>query len=320
VRALLAAVVVVALACGLLFGSTPLSLSKALTDADSVDRALFLSLRLPRVLLGFVTGSGLALVGGVLQTTLRNPLADPFVLGVSGGAALFASIAMLLGLGASTSLVLPLCALVGGMLASVLVLALVRDRSRSGDLILAGIVVNSIAAGVITLLKTLAPAQKAQMLLFWLTGFLDVPDFSRLAVVVVYVAVGAAACLVLAPKLNLLSLGDASARSLGVNPERLFALALLACSLITGAVVSVTGLIGFVGLIVPHVVRAVLGADLRKNLVPTAMLGGATLVLCDALCRVLFRTLGTEPPVGVVTALLGGPGFLYILGRARKVA
>jgi iron complex transport system permease protein len=129
-----------------------------------------------------------------------------------------------------------------------------------------------------------------------------------------------AVCMHLAPKLNLLSLGDASARGLGVNPDRLFALALLACSLITGAVVSVTGLIGFVGLIVPHVARAVLGADLRKNLVPTALLGGATLVLCDALCRVLFRVLGTEPPVGVVTALLGGPGFLYILRRARKAS
>jgi ABC-type Fe3+-siderophore transport system permease subunit len=132
-RMLFAVFVVVALACGLLFGSTPLSVSRALTDADSIDRALFVSLRVPRVLLGFITGGGLALVGGVLQTTLRNPLADPFVLGVSGGAALFASIAMLLGLGASTSLVLPLCALVGGMLASVLVLALVRDRSRGGD-------------------------------------------------------------------------------------------------------------------------------------------------------------------------------------------
>lgn len=312
--------VVLAVLCGLSFGSVPMSFHQVLTQADSVDRALFFSLRLPRVILGFVTGGGLALVGAVLQTTLRNPLADPFVLGVSGGAALFASIAMLLGLGVGAlgSLALPLCALLGGMLATLLVLAMVRDRSRSADLILAGIVVNSIAAGAITLLKTLAPAQKSQMLLYWLTGFLDVPGYARLLVVTLYVAFGGALCMRLASRMNVLSLGEASAQSLGVNPTRIFALSLLACSLVTGAVVSVTGLIGFVGLIVPHVTRRIIGADLTKSLVPTVLLGGATLVLCDTLCRVLFRVLGTEPPVGVITALLGGPGFLYILARARR--
>jgi iron complex transport system permease protein len=242
------------------------------------------------------------------------------VLGVSGGAALAASLALMVGIGTSLlgSLVLPLCALAGGLAATLVVLAAVRDRTRSADLILAGIVINSICAGLITLLKTLVPSNKAQTLLFWLTGYVDVPGWQRLTMVCIYVVIGSVACVRIAPKLNLLSLGDASARGLGVNPERVFLTALLACSLITGAVVSVTGLIGFVGLLVPHVTRRVLGADLRTSLLPCAALGGATLVLCDALCRVLFRFLGTEPAVGVITALLGGPGFLLLLTRTRR--
>jgi iron complex transport system permease protein len=303
-------------------GSVKLSVQAALTDASSMDRALLLGLRVPRVALGFVTGASLAMVGMVLQTALRNPLADPFVLGVSGGSALGASLALLLGtgLGASVlgSIVIPVFALMGGGAATLLVLALVKDRSRSADLILAGIVVNSITGGAITLLKTTVSAEKAQELLFWLTGFLDVPSPSRIAMVAVYSLVGAVWLLMLAPKLNLLSLGDVSAKGLGVDPARLFHHALIASSLMTGAVVSVTGLIGFVGLIVPHVARRLYGADLRKNLVPSALLGGMCLVLCDAMCRALFRVFATEPPVGVITALLGGPGFLWILARSRR--
>jgi iron complex transport system permease protein len=318
--ALLAGVVVCSLLLSISIGSVGLSAHAALTDASSIDRALLLGLRIPRVALGFVTGASLAMVGMVLQTALRNPLADPFVLGVSGGSALGASVALMAGLGASVlgSIVIPVFALVGGGAATLLVLALVKDRSRSADLILAGIVVNSIAGGAITLLKTTVSAEKAQELLFWLTGFLDVPSPSRIAMVAVYSLIGAVWLLKLAPKLNLLSLGDVSAKGLGVDPARLFRHALIASSLMTGAVVSVTGLIGFVGLIVPHVARRLYGADLRKNLLPSALLGGMCLVLCDAMCRALFRVFATEPPVGVITALLGGPGFLWILARSRR--
>ena len=310
----------VAMALGLACGTEPVSLVRAYSDPDSLDRLILVGVRLPRVLLGAIAGAGLAVVGAAFQAVLRNPLAEPYVLGVSGGAALGATCALLLGL-AGTTLVgaslVPLAALAGGMGATAFVYALARASrgASSTSILLAGVVVNAIASAAITFLKTMVTASKAQELLFWLMGFLDVPSRASLVMVTLYVGVGSALLLRDAGRLNLLALGDEPASHLGVDVRALERRVFLACSLVTGAIVSVTGLIGFIGLIVPHALRRVMGPDNRTLLPASLFCGGATLVLCDLASRALFRWLHTEPPVGAVTALLGGPLFLVILRK-----
>jgi iron complex transport system permease protein len=312
------ALFVAAMIAGLAFGTEPRSLLTAIGDPSSLDRDIVFHVRLPRVLLGALAGAGLASVGVAFQAVLRNPLAEPFVLGVSGGAALGATIAIIAGISGASLLgasVLPLTALAGGFGATLLVYALAQmgGGARATSMLLAGVVVNAIASAAITFLKTLVRATKAQELLFWLMGFLDVPSTGALVFVGVYVAAGALVLWNDAGRLNLLALGDESAEHLGVNVRALERRTFFACSLVVGAIVSVTGLIGFVGLIVPHALRRLVGADARV-LFPMSLLGGATaLVTCDLASRLLFRWLQTEPPVGAVTALLGGPLFLVLL-------
>lgn len=314
------ALLAVAVALALLFGTQSTSLWRALVDASSLDRTILVEARLPRVLLGVVAGAGLSAVGLAFQAVLRNPLAEPYVLGVSGGAALGATVAILLGLTGATlfgASLVPLLALLGGLLATTLVYGLVRGGAdgTGTTILLAGVVVNAIASAAITFLKTLVSAAKTQELLFWLMGFLDVPSTRALAFVLFYTSLGVALLVRDAARLNLLALGDAPASALGVDVVALERRTFFACSLVVGAIVSVTGLIGFVGLIVPHAVRKLVGPDLRVALPVSLCLGGAVLVSCDLVSRSLFHWLGTEPPVGAVTALLGGPLFLLLMRK-----
>jgi iron complex transport system permease protein len=315
VLALLGAIVL-----GASFGTDPVSLSRALHDPTSIDHVVVFDVRLPRVLLGALAGAGLSIVGVALQALLRNPLAEPYVLGVSGGSALGATLGILFGLSGATALgasLVPLAALCGGLGATLLVhaFAAAAPGSRATSVLLAGIIVNAIASAAITFIKTLVSQAKAQELLFWLMGFLDVPSRASLYALAIYVAIGGVALLAEAARLNVLSLGDQAAEHLGVRVRGVEIRTLIASSLVVGAIVSVTGLIGFIGLIVPHVLRRVLGPDVRV-LMPAALgLGGATLVVCDLVSRAAFRWIGTEPPVGAVTALVGGPLFLLLLRR-----
>lgn len=320
VFALSIVVLLLAIALGAGFGTDPVSLVRALTDGGSRDHDIVFGVRLPRVLLGALAGAGLSVVGVALQALLRNPLAEPYVLGVSGGSALGATVAILCGFTGSTLLgasVVPLVALAGGLGATALVhaFAAASPGARSTSFLLAGIVVNAVASAAITFLKTLVAPAKAQELLFWLMGFLDVPSTSALVALAFYVALGSSVLLFDAARLNLLSLGDDAASHLGVRVRAVEARTLVASSLVVGAIVSVTGLIGFVGLIVPHVLRRLLGADARMLMPASLTLGGASLVLCDLVSRASFRWLYTEPPVGAVTALVGGPLFLFLLRR-----
>lgn len=313
---------VLAVVVGASFGTGPVSLATALADASSRDHDIVFDVRLPRVLLGAIAGAGLSIVGVALQSLLRNPLAEPYVLGVSGGSAFGATLAILFGLSGASALgasLVPIAALAGGMGATLLVHAFASSEtgSRSTSVLLAGVVVNAIASASITFVKTLVAPAKAQELLFWLMGFLDVPSRASLVALAVYVAAGAALLLYDAPRLNVLSLGDEAAEHLGVRVRAVEARTLVASSLVVGAIVSVTGLIGFVGLIVPHVLRRLLGPDARLLMPASLALGGATLVVCDLASRAAFRVLHTEPPVGAVTALVGGPLFLFLLKTRR---
>ncbi len=312
-----------ALVVATLWGAEPTSLARAIAD-DGLDRTILLRVRLPRVLLAAVCGGGLGVVGGAFQALMRNPLAEPYVLGVSGGAALGATAVIALGLVTVTVLgaaLVPLAALAGGLGATALVYAVARRAPRGpagASILLAGVMVNSIAAALITFAKTLVPPSRAQQLLRWLVGFIELPTAAALVAVSGYVLLGCALVFRDSGRLNLLALGEESAQTLGVDVAALERRVLVASSCVVGAIVSLTGLIGFVGLVVPHAVRRFVGPDHRRLLPVAFVAGAAMLVLCDLGARLAFVLLGTEPPVGAVTALIGGPTFLVMLARSSR--
>lgn len=312
----LAVVIVLAIS----FGSEPVSLAKALSDSTSLDHVIVFEVRLPRVLLGAVAGAGLSVVGAALQAMLRNALAEPFVLGVSGGSAVGATFAILIGV--SSASIIPLFALAGGLgtTALVHVIASAVKSDRGVSTLLAGIVMNAMASALITLVKVLVTQSKAQELLFWLTGFLDVPSTSALFAMTVYVGAGVLILLRDAGRLNVLALGISAAEHLGVSVRGLERRIYLAGALVVGAIVSFTGLIGFIGLLVPHALRRVVGPDVRVLMPASIGFGGAALVLCDLVSRASFRWIHREPPVGAITALLGGSLFIYLLVKGRRSA
>lgn len=312
---------IVAVALGVAFGTDSVSLAKAFGDPASLDHYIVFEVRLPRVMLAAIAGAGLSVVGVALQSLLRNPLAEPFVLGVSGGAAVGATIIIHFGLSTMTMLgtsVIPLGALAGGLAATALVhtLAAAAGGSRSTTVLLAGVIVNAIASSAITTIKTLVEPVKAQELLYWLVGNLERPmSPASIGVLAIYVAIGSAILLRDAARLNVLSLGEDAAEHLGIRVRHVELRTLIASSLVVGAIVSATGLIGFVGLFVPHILRRSLGADTRTLMPASLVLGAAALVLCDLMSRAAFRAFDRELPVGVITAMLGGPLFLVLLKR-----
>lgn len=317
-----AALLLLVAALAVALGTEPVSLADAIAS-PGLARTIVLDVRLPRVLLAAMAGGGLGVVGASFQALLRNPLAEPFVLGVSGGAALGATTAIALGLGTATALgaaLVPASALVGGLVATWLVYGVARGM-RGGPsgtaILLAGVMVNSIAGALVTFFKALVSPSRAQQLLRWLVGFVNLPSKPALIGAAIYVSLGCAAMLRDAGRLNVLALGDQTASTLGVDVRALERRVFFASSCVVGAIVSLTGLIGFVGLVVPHAVRRLIGPDHRRVL-PVSLLGGAAmLVACDLCARVAFRSIGTEPPVGAVTALLGGPAFLWLLRRTQ---
>lgn len=327
----LAVAVVASVALAMVVGEQSIALASAFGDPESTDAAIFWELRLPRALLAAIVGAALASSGGTLQALLRNPLADPFVLGVSGGAALGATVAIALGLssvaevapglfGALARLSAPSAfALLGAVGSMLLVFGISRGQGRSSPYaaLLSGVIFNAFAIAAITFIRTLAEPEKMGEILFWLTGALGYERLSTLGLAAALQGVAIGGMWLLSGRLNLLTLGDEDAASLGVPVERTRLLLLLFASLSVAGAVALSGLIGFVGLLVPHVLRILLGPDLRLLVPASALLGAAFLVLADLGARLLFGALSTEPPVGVVTALLGGPFFLFLL-RQRE--
>lgn len=292
------------------------SFALALHDPSSIDRAIF-EARAARVALGALAGGALAAVGAGFQALLRNPLADPYALGVSGGAALAATLAVVTGVG---GLGVQLAAFGGAVIATVAVLATARAVGRAGaqGLLLAGLVFNACANAVLSFVRSVLSASKAQETLSILLGFVSEERWGTVGTVAMLVLVGAAALVALSKAMNLLSLGEESAAALGLEVRRAEVAIFVAASLLVGGVVSVCGLIPFVGLIVPHYVRAYVGPD-HRALLPACFFGGATLlVLADAATRLTFLATGSEPPVGALTALLGGPLFFVVLRRIRE--
>lgn len=294
-----------------------------LDAGEATALAVFFHIRVARILLAGMVGLGLGLAGTAFQGILLNPLADPFTLGVAAGAAFGASLALTLGWSGAfwggMGLV-PLAALLGAVAALALVLALgaMAGRWQHGTLILAGVIVSAFLSSLISLVKFLF-ADSLSTIVFWIMGSFSARGWAHLLFALPYILGGSLILALYARELNLLALGDAAAQQLGLAVSRVRLLLLLAASLITAGAVAVSGIIGFVGLIVPHLMRLLVGPDHRRLLPASALAGAALLIWADTLARGLLP-YGQEIPVGIITALLGGPFFCYLLKVTRGQA
>ncbi len=280
---------------------------------DSTSLLIVQDIRIPRMLLAFLVGTALAVAGVVFQGLLTNPLAGPFTLGISSGAAFGASLAILAGLSAWC---LPFTALAGAAATLGVVLLLSRGTGlQPGNLILAGIVVGSILSAAISLVKSLS-GESLSAIVFWIMGSLSGRGWLEIRLFLPYLVIGLLGIFIYARDLDLLCLGDDHAHSLGVDVTSSRRLLIFFASMVAAAAVAVSGIIGFVGLVVPHALRMLLGPSHRKLAVLSALAGGTLLLYADTLARAL--SFSGEIPVGVITALLGGPFFCVLLTQRRK--
>jgi len=280
-----------------------------------IARTILLQVRMPRMLLGFLVGCSLATVGVALQALLRNPLADPYVLGVSSGAALGAAVGVLLGAGTTflAETALPVCGFAGGLLALVIVyrMAASDEQLPIHSLLLTGVILNAIFSALIMFITSILEPNRSYGMMAWLMGTLTAPTYGSLAGLIVYLSIGLVLLFGQMRSLNILALGEESARTLGIDTERAKRFLFVLAALVTGAVVSVSGMIGFIGMVVPHAVRLVTGADHRLLLPASALVGGTFLMGADTIARTMISP--AEIPVGIITALAGGPFFVYLL-------
>jgi iron complex transport system permease protein len=305
-----------------LVGSAPISLARVFDRSipfnDNVDAQIFFVARLPRVFAGALVGAALAAAGVVFQALLRNPLATPFTLGVSAGASLGAMLAIVFGavVSAGPFSAVPLASLTGATIAAAIVyrLATMQDRAMSTTvLLLAGVTLNSFFSALIVFVQYIADFAQLYRAVRWIMGDLDVGSFEPIVAALPMLAIAFAMFAWLPSSLNLLSVGSDAAASRGVDVGRTQRLAFVSASLATAGAVSLAGPIGFIGIVVPHLVRLMVGVDHRIVLPASALFGASFLVVCDLAARTLLAPL--EIPVGVITAMLGGPFFLWLLVR-----
>ena len=307
-----------------LVGSTSINFwrvfDSSIPFAENADAQIFFVARLPRVLAAVLVGSSLAASGVVLQALLRNPLATPFTLGVSAGAALGAMLALTFNVSSGIAGVsaVPLASFAGALGAVGIVYALARARHSglsTNVLLLAGVTLNSFFSALILFVQFLSDFTQTFRTVRWLMGDLDVSSYTPLLAALPPIALSFGAFAMLPRRMNLLSISDESAASRGVDVHSTQRLAFLSASLATGAAVSLGGPVGFIGIVVPHLIRLMVGADHRLVLPASAFGGAAFLVACDTISRTALAPL--EIPVGVVTAIIGGPFFLWLLIRHR---
>ena len=317
--ALLTAVLAAALVLAVAIGAVPLSPADVIAalagGADATTRAIVVDLRLPRAVLAALIGAALAVAGTVFQALLRNPLAEPYILGVSGGAAV-AAVAVIGFAGAVAAWAVPLAAFVGGIGAILLVFRIAASVGSALDtrvLLLAGVVVGAFFNAVILLLLTLADVETFRSAVFWMMGSLAGATWSSVLLLSVYTLPALLVLLALARPLNLMAIGEETALYLGTPVERVKRIAYVVASLLVAGGVAVAGVIGFVGLIVPHALRLVWGGDHRFLLPGSALAGATFLLLADTAARTIAAPV--ELPVGVITALVGVPVFVVLLTR-----
>jgi iron complex transport system permease protein len=306
---------------GIAFGGVRLSFAELWQafagGADNPFRVILLEVRLPRVVLGVVIGATLGLAGAAMQGFLKNPLADPGVLGISNGAALGAVAVFYSGAAGAFSLMLPLSGIAGALGAAVLLLALAGREATIHTMILAGLALNALSGALITLCLNLSPNPFANMeITFWLMGSLTDRGWGHVLLALPFAAAGSLSLLSTRPALRALSLGEATASSLGFDLRRTRLALIAGATLCVGAGVAVAGAIGFVGLVAPHLLRPAVRGDPGRLLVVSALGGARLLTSADLLVRLIPTNM--ELKIGVVTALLGAPFFLVLLVKSRR--
>lgn len=309
--------VLVSILYGLAKGSVPLSIIEVwnglTSDKEGIEYQIVWNLRLPRVLTGLLVGMCLAVAGAILQGVMRNPLADPGVIGISSGAGLVAIITMLIF--PQFMSLLPIGAFIGAFVAAALVYLLAWDSGISPlRLILAGVAINTLL-GAITSAIMILYSDKVQAVLPWLMGGLSERSWPHFWTILPYAVIGLILSLFAARTANILRLGDDAAKLLGHNVEKSRFLLILLSTFLAGAAVSVAGLLGFVGLVVPHIIRMIIGDDYRYLIPLSALFGGMLVVFADTVARSWFDPI--ELPVGILLAAVGGPFFLYLLKRGK---
>ncbi len=308
---------------GISFGAGKVSFAVLFdqTHASQIQQTILYDVRLPRVIIAGLLGGALAVAGVVFQALLRNPLADPYVLGVSGGASIGGVIAILLGLGTGAgllqSLLVPACAFAGALGALLMIekIATIEGRLTVYTILLTGVIFNAFAAALIYFIQSIASLEQLHDIVFYLMGRIPSLGSMELGVISVFIFIATLSLVMMGRDYNALSLGEEGAMHLGVDVEKMKRRTFILGSLLTGLCVAFAGLIGFVGLIVPHILRLLLGPD-HRLLLPAAFFGGGGfLIMADLFARIIVAP--NELPVGVVTALIGGPFFLYLL-RTRS--
>lgn len=321
ISAALLGLLAISVVAGVRFGAVPIATQDVLAvlsgGGDAVSRDIILQYRLPRVLLGIFVGGGLALAGATFQALLRNPLAEPYILGVSGGASVGAVLVLSLELVSAGSWVLPLAAFAGAVLSITMVFGVATASGRAMDvrvLLLAGVVVAAFFSAVITLILSVSSARTVQSAVLWIMGDLSSANWRSVNLAAAYTIPATLLLLAFARPLNLMAIGEETAAYLGTDVERVKRVALLIAALLTASGVAVAGVIGFVGLVVPHAVRLLTGSDHRVLLPLCFLAGGTFLTWADLAARTVLPVV--EIPVGVVTAFVGVPFFLLLLRRS----
>ena len=298
-----------------LAGSAGLISGKAEIDWANWQQDIILSLRFTRVCGAFVIGAALAVAGMTLQAVLRNPLAEPFTLGISGGASVGAALTFILHINTWGIYTIPVFALTGALTVLVLVLFFSR-RLTTEDLLLSGVIAGTVSSSILVYLVSIADNSELAGVTWWLLGDLQAMDQRLLVFTAVILGIALFLFRYFGGELNALALGDERAWILGVSPRFFTVLFITTASLLASATVALAGLIAFTGLIVPHAVRRIYGCDHTKIIFPTALWGGTFLMICDILSRIVHPV--RELPVGVLTSLVGGTLFLYLIKVRRK--
>ena len=285
---------------------------------DPIIESTLWVIRFPRIVMAIVVGAALATAGAVMQAIFGNPLAEPGVVGVSSGAALGAATAIVLGLTSLGDFAIAICAFAGGLLATLLVYIVSRANGRTEvvTLLLTGIAVNAFAGAGLAFALFAASTSSREQIIFWQLGSLNGALWREVLIVAIVAVIGVSAAILLSRRYDLLSLGERNARHLGLDVERLRLVSIVVVALLTGVAVAFVGIVAFVGLVVPHVMRMLLGPQHRALIVASAFGGAVLMLAADLLARTVVP--GAELPIGMLTSLVGGPFFFFLLWRQRR--
>ncbi|MFB6346737.1 MAG: FecCD family ABC transporter permease [bacterium] len=300
---------------GVLLNRLPLVSNQLTGTLDSSTLSIVWEIRFPRVLMSVVVGAGLSVVGAALQALVRNPLADPYILGISSGASVGAALVIVFGVFSFLgTMALSVAACMGAFVTLMGVFFLAREGNRVPvvRLLLAGIAMSAILSALTSLIMFLSPQDSGvAAVYFWIMGSLSGASWGSLPIPVVVVTVGVGVLMIRSEKMNLMLMGDDTAATLGLEVSRFRKFLLAHSTILTGVIVAVSGAIGFVGLIVPHIVRMIMGANHRRLIPVAALLGGIFLVWADVLARMILAP--QELPIGIITSLTGGPFFIWLM-------